>query len=137
MKPWHKLVLVVAGVILALLIASAYIPGEQLLFLFLIVIALGMLRVIKWAMGDYAGKRQRTRKNRILQGMEKGSDPNGANLSGISRRTINLAAAVRAASASSHAHSAVTPPAPRSAAWSSTESCCFVAFVGAVRCGPV
>jgi hypothetical protein len=57
MKPWQKRLLIVAGVIIALWIASTYIPGDQFLFLFLIVIALGMLRVIKWAMGDYAGKK--------------------------------------------------------------------------------
>jgi hypothetical protein len=57
MKLWQKRLLIAAGVIVALWIASAYIPGEQFLFLFLIVIALGMLRVIKWAMGDYAGRK--------------------------------------------------------------------------------
>jgi putative transposase len=70
-------------------------------------------------------------------GGEKGPGSNGANLSRLILWDMHLAAYGQLTSASSDGRSAAPPRVPRSEAWSSGETCCFVACAGAARYAPV
>ena len=65
------------------------------------------------------------------------TEVNGTNLCRFHQRTMRLAAAGRAAFASSYGRSTAPAHVPRTGAWSSVQMCCFVAFAGAARCALV